>query len=95
MGTPKGSAHLTGITGFRFDGSVSAEDRFLAVLDMIDLHHGPHSSISPYREIAVIGARPTAEVREGLSDLGFAAFTETQDGFTARRTAERAMRLRK
>lgn len=85
--------HLTGITGFRFDEGVSAEDLFLAELDTIDLHHGPHSSASSYVEIAVRGARPTAEVRAGLSEFGFTDFTETEDGFTARRTQEEAMRL--
>ena len=34
--------HLAGITGFRFDESISAEDQFLAELDAIDPHHGPH-----------------------------------------------------
>jgi len=90
----KASDHLTGITGFRFDDGVSAEDRLLAELDTIDLHHGPYSSTSPYTEIVVMGARPTAEVRKGLSDFGFADFTETENGFIARRTPEEAMRLR-
>lgn len=85
--------HLTGITGFRFDESVSAEDLFLAVLDTIDLHHGPYTSASSYVEIAVRGARPTAEVRAGLSEFGFTDSTETEDGFAARRTQEEAMRL--
>ena len=84
--------HLTGITGFRFDNGVSAEDRFLAELDSIDLHHGPYSSTSPYTEIVVMGARLTAEVRAELSELGFAEFAETQDGFAARRSHEEAMR---
>ncbi|MGH6714659.1 MAG: hypothetical protein ACREDC_00565 [Bradyrhizobium sp.] len=86
--------HLTGITGFRFDGEISAEGRFLAELETIDLHHGPYSSTSPYTEIAVTGARLTAEIRANLSDIGFADFTEAADGFTARRTHEEAMRLR-
>jgi hypothetical protein len=44
----KSTNHLTGITGFRFDKEISAEDRFRAELDTIDLHHGPYSSTSPY-----------------------------------------------
>lgn len=83
--------HLTGITGFRFDGGVSAEGRFLAELDTIDLHHGPYSSTSPYREVVVIGARLTAEVQAGLSEFGFTDFAKTEDGFTARRIQEEAM----
>jgi hypothetical protein len=86
--------HLTGIAGFRYDEGVSAEDRFLAELDTIDLHHGPHSSTLPYTEIVVMGARVTAAVRAGLSEFGFTDFIETADHFTARRTHEDAMRLR-
>jgi hypothetical protein len=67
---------------------------FLAELDTINLHHGPYSTASSYAEIAVKGARTTAEVRAGLSEFGFTDFTETEDGFTARRTQEEAMRLR-
>lgn len=91
----RGSAdHLTGITGFHFDREISAEDRFLAELDTIDLHHGRYSSTSPYTEIVVVGARLTAEIRADLSDLGFTDFAEAEDGFAARRTHEEAMRLR-
>lgn len=86
--------HLTGITGFHFDEGVSAEDRLLAELDTIDLHHGPYSSPAPYTEIAVRGARLTSDVRSGLWEYGFSDFTETEDGFTARRTPEEAARLR-
>ena len=86
--------HLTGITGFSFDESVSAEDLFLAELDTVDLHHGPYSSASSYTEIAVRGTRPTANVRAGLLEFGFTDFTDTEDGFIARRTQEEAMRRR-
>ncbi|HEX3865048.1 MAG TPA: hypothetical protein VHY35_25455 [Stellaceae bacterium] len=54
----KSTNHLTGITGFRFDREISAEDRFREELDTIDLHHGPHSSTSPYTEIEVMGCAP-------------------------------------
>lgn len=88
------SDHLTGTTGFRFDEKISAEDRFLAELDTIDLHHGPYSSTSSYMEIVVTGAGLTAEIRADLSGLGFTDFTETEDGFAAKRTHEEAMRQR-
>jgi hypothetical protein len=87
--------HLAGITGFHFHEDFSAEDRFLAELDEIDLHHGPYSSPSPYVGIAVRGARLTAKVRAGLSEFGFVDFTETENGFTARRTQEEARRSRR
>jgi len=86
--------HLSGITGFHFDESVSAEDRLLAELDQIDLHHGPHSSKSPYTELSVRGARLTSDVRAGLQEYGFSDFVESGDGFTARRPLEAATRRR-
>jgi hypothetical protein len=86
--------HLTGITGFRFDRGISAEDRFRAELDTIDLHHGAYSSTSPYTEIEIMGARLTGEIRADLSGLGFTNFTEAEEGFAARRTPEEAMRRR-
>ncbi len=86
--------HLTGITGFRFDGEISAEDRFLAELDAIDLHHGPYSSTSPCAEIAVMGARLSAEIRTDPSNLGFMDFREAADCFAARRTNQETMRPR-
>jgi hypothetical protein len=86
--------HLTGITGFHFDEGVSAEDRLLAELDQIDLHHGPHSSPSPYTEISVKGAQPNSDVRAGLQEYGFSDFVESGDGFIARRSLESATRLR-
>ncbi len=86
--------HLTGTTGFRFDREISAGDRFRAELDTIDLHHGPYSSISPYMEIEVIGARLTAEIRAELSELGFTDFAKIEDGFAARRSHEEAVRQR-
>ena len=88
-----GSDHLTGITVFRFDEGVSAEERLLTELYAIDLHHGPYSSPSPYTEIAVRGARLTVDVRAGLSRFGFSDFTEAEGGFTARRTLEEAAKL--
>jgi hypothetical protein len=86
--------HLTGITGFHFNEGVSAEERLLAELDEIDLHHGPYSSPSPYTEIAVRGARLTPDVRAGLQEYGFSDFTDAGDGFTARRSLEEATRSR-
>jgi hypothetical protein len=90
----KSTNHLTGITGFHFDREISAEGRFHAELDTINLHHGPYSSTSPYTEIEVMGVRLTAEIRADLSELGFTDFTEAGDGFAARRTHEEAMRRR-
>lgn len=82
------------ITGFRFDADRSAEDRFLAELDAIELHHGRASSNAPYTTMYVRGAPLTTQIRFGLEQLGFKQFAEEADGFTARRTPEEARRLR-
>jgi hypothetical protein len=85
---------LTGITGFRFNASVPAAERFLDELYTIDLHHGAYSSGNPYTELEVIGAPLTAPIRVALSQIGFAEFSEGRYGFIARRGDEEARRLR-
>jgi hypothetical protein len=77
--------HLTGITGFAHDERAAAEDRLLGQLSMIDLHHGPYSTDTPYTVLAVIGAQLTEPVRAALSELGFSRFQHRPDGFTATR----------
>ncbi|HEY4031564.1 MAG TPA: hypothetical protein VGM25_14550 [Caulobacteraceae bacterium] len=83
---------VTGITGFRFDAGVAAEENFLANLDTIDLHHGPYSTPVPYTELEVIGAPLNSTVRAVLSQIGFTQFITGEDGFVARRSKEEAMR---
>ncbi|MEH2513111.1 hypothetical protein V1291_004465 [Nitrobacteraceae bacterium AZCC 1564] len=92
--TRETSNHLTGITGFNFSANASPEITFLDELDTIDLHHGPYSSSSSYTEIAAIGVRLTADIRAALAEHGFTDFTETEDGFTAKRSSGEAAQLR-
>ncbi len=75
--------HLTGITGFQFDPDIGPDERFLAQLRTIDVHHGAYSSSNPYTELEVIGTSLTVAIREALSQLGFSKFTEGQDCFVA------------
>ena len=82
--------HLTGITGLTFDPSLSAEDRLLAKLYTIDLHHGPYSTTRPYTELEVIGCPLSDRIRTALSELGFTNFEEKNHGFLADRTPEEA-----
>jgi hypothetical protein len=77
--------HLTGITGFAHEERAAAEDRLLGQLSMIDLHHGPYSTDTPYTVLTVIGAQLTEPVRAALSELGFSRFQHRPDGFTATR----------
>jgi hypothetical protein len=86
--------HLSGITGFRFDANARPENSLLDNLNMIDLHHGLHSSKDPYTVLEVSGARLTIDVRDALSKLGFEKFLENTDGFTARRSREEAVKAR-
>jgi hypothetical protein len=87
--------HLTGITGFRYGEGVTAEDRLLAELDTIELHHGPYSTSAPCTTFKVIGARLTAAIQNALSELGFATFQKSPDGFAATRSVQEARLLRK
>jgi hypothetical protein len=86
--------HLSGITGFRFDADALPENSLLDNLDMIDLHHGLHSSKTPYTVLEVIGARLTVDVRKALRKLGFEKFLEHAGGFTAQRSTEEAVKMR-
>ena len=80
--------HLTGITGFQFNPDIGVDERLLAQLSTIDVHHGPHPSADPYTELEVIGTPLTVTIREALSQLGFSKFTDGQDGFVARRSGD-------
>jgi hypothetical protein len=82
--------HLTGITGFTHEKDATAEDRLLAHLSDIDLHHGPYSTKSPYTALAVIGTPLSDNIRTALSQLGFLEFKERRDGFVANRSKEEA-----
>jgi hypothetical protein len=86
---------VNGITAFRVDPSASPADNFMANLDAVDIHHGPHSTPEPYTELESIGALLTSEIRAALSKwLGFSEFVESETGFVARRSEEAARRLR-
>jgi len=87
-----GQDHLSGITGMRFDPSITPEDVFLAQLSSIDLHHGSYSTINPYTELEVVGVHSTAAIREAIAQLEFAKLEERSNGFIARRT-ERILAL--
>ena len=76
---------VTGITGFAHEEGAAAEDRFLAQLSTIDLHHGRYSTDTPYAELTVIGAQLTEPIEAALSELGFSKFQQGPDGFSATR----------
>jgi hypothetical protein len=84
----------TGITGFKHEAGVPAEDRLIAELSTIDLHHGPYSSETPYTVLTVVGVCLSDRVRSALSEFGFAQFQERSDGFVANRSDEEIRRIR-
>lgn len=84
----------TGITGFKHQADVPAEDRLIAELSTIDLHHGPYSSETPYTVLRVVGVCLSDRVRIALSEFGFSRFQERSDGFVANRSDEEARRIR-
>ena len=80
--------HAAEITRFQFGTAREAEDCLITKLDMIDLHHGPHSSTTPYTELEVIGVQPTAKLRSALAELGFPRITLRDGGFLASRATD-------
>jgi len=87
--------YLCGITGFTHGDSGTAEESFLDIVSDIDLHHGPYSTANPYTVLRVIGTPFTPAIREALSELGFFAFQQNPDGFTANRSEDQAKRLQR
>ena len=90
----RSSNHLVGITGFRYQENISEQDRLLAELETIQLHHGPYSTSSPFTVLKVIGCKLTDAVQSALSELGFYDHRQSPEGFIATRSEEQARRLR-
>lgn len=81
---PKPS-HLHGITIFDDSGSASPEKLAIAILSMVDLHHGPYSADPPYTILEILGAPLTESLQSELRNYGFDKFEATPDGFQATR----------
>jgi hypothetical protein len=79
-----------GITTFDFVESASAEEIFLRVLPMFDLHHGEHSHDPPWTQLLVYGVSSTPAVREALRHYGQCHFEDTADGFRCSRASRAA-----
>jgi hypothetical protein len=88
------AAGLKDVTLFT-PSELQSEHEFVSQLDMIDLHHGPYSTDTPYTLIEVIGARLTEDAEEALRQLGFDSFQSTTEGFAATRSEAEAHRLRR
>jgi hypothetical protein len=81
----RGMADATqGITLFKVSDERDCEGNCINILGEVDLHHGVYSSGSKVEEIDVIGATPSAKIREVFGVYGFINFEQTADGFVAR-----------
>jgi hypothetical protein len=55
----------------------------LAILHMVDLHHGEFSG--GYSVLEVVGTSLDEDLRSAIKELGFSKFESTSEGFLARR----------
>jgi hypothetical protein len=80
--------HLTGITTFKRDLTLSPEEQAISVLEQVDLHHGQFSADPPYSILEVIGCTASDDMRQELQEYGFCISEITEEGFIATRTGE-------
>jgi hypothetical protein len=80
---PRPDARERGLTLFAADES--PEETLLAVIDEVELHHGPASGAPALQTIVVLGVGATDRVEETFRSLGYAQITPTVSGFVARR----------
>lgn len=85
--------HWDGVTTFKIDINDSPEDNLIDELDMIDLHHGVHSSESAYTILEIVGTRPTERIKDELSQYGFQEFQATEGGFVAIRPLPKSLNV--
>jgi hypothetical protein len=82
----KDQDHLTGITTFNDNSSLSAEAILVSQLDTIELHHWPYSAAPPFTQLEVLGTLLSEEIRTELSQFGFNEFRPTSEGFCCSRS---------
>jgi hypothetical protein len=75
------------LTLYKPDDSASPEEELLSLLPTIDLHHGEYS-LTPWTELSVYGASPTAEIAEVLKEFGVAELVATEYGFRTSRLCQ-------
>lgn len=75
------------ITTFK-EPRVVDETCFEGLMDNIEHHHGYYSQTPPFRELEVLGLKPTPVIEQVLTDFGFALKETTVTGFLAERSLE-------
>ena len=73
----------SGVTTFNPAGTPQAS--LVAILGTVEEHHGEYSHDPPVSVLEVIGAEPSAAVREELDAYGFHRVEPSEEGFRARR----------
>lgn len=66
------------VTRFKGQPSANEPQEFLALLDNIDLHHGPYSSKTPVRTVRVLGFPLSEQLRTALVGRGFVSEAEPE-----------------
>lgn len=75
------------ITTFK-EPRVVDETCFEGLMDNIEHHHEYYSQTPPFRELEVLGLKPTPVIEQVLTDFGFALKETTVTGFLAERSLE-------
>ncbi len=68
-----------------FSPSATAQASFVAVIDLVEQHHGEYSHDPPVSIIEVIGFEPSAVAVDELDAYGFHHVEPSNNGFVARR----------
>jgi hypothetical protein len=80
---PKQESHVTGITVFKDQTSLSPEELLFSQMETIDLHHGFYSATPPYTILEVIGVPLSERIKAELSQFRFDEFDTNPSGFSA------------
>jgi hypothetical protein len=81
----------TGITTFEVYDDETVAETCLRILDTIDLHHGGHSSDSPYSTLEIISLPATQDIKCALEELGFEVIEQTAYRIVSGRKRDRSV----
>ena len=73
------------LTIFKANEADTAEEALLAILGIVDEHHGYTSFEVPYGELEIVGCQLSPEIHLALDDLGLGFTSNTITGFIASR----------
>ena len=76
-------SHLQGITTFKQEQDLSAEEQAISMLEQVDLHHGEFSADPPYSILEIIGCTATDDLKQELQGYGLVISEFTVQGLIA------------